>query len=1012
MKDEDKSKAQLIDELVSLRQQVAELKSSEAERKRVEEQLRYQADLVENVSDAVISTDLDFNIKSWNKAAENIYGWQTDEVIGKPLIEVIKTEYPYDRREQVLEQFFAEGEWKGEVIQKGKGDVSVNILASVSLLKDGAGKPVGTVALNRDITERKRVEEALRESEERFRTIFESAPIGICLVNEEGKALQANRAFQEIFGSTEDELRNKTFLDYTHPDDVEESLKLLQTLLTGKNDSLQMERRYYTQDGHLIWAQVTVSTVRDAKGKFQYLVTMIENVTKRKRVEESLRESEERYRDLINASPNSILVIQNKRFVFANSAGARMFGLSEPEQLVGRYAPAMIAPAYHELVIERIKNVAAGKDNPPLEMELLRTDGTTLSIESTSVPIMLQGEPAALIISQDITERKQAEEALRESERFLQDVFDGIQDGISVLDPNLNITQVNRWIERMHHDEMPLIGKKCYEVYQKRKSPCPWCPSTKMLSTGKVHVEEVRVPYADGSFWWCELSAYPLKDANSKITGVIEHVKDITERKQAEEALRESEEKYRLVSENIPVVVYSVLPDEHSTALFISGRIEGLTGYSAQEFFDDSGLFTRMLHPEDREYVWEKIEEYYTKKIVLDVEYRIITKNNTLKWIRDAATPMFDEQGEIVRINGFVEDITERKRAEKALRETEERYRRLIESSDDLIFSVDRQGILKTAGGARLREFGLKPEDVVSRSLYDLFPEEEARHYQERHEQVFESGTAMTYEHTFEFAGLTKTDLTTLYPIKDERGQVEFIGGICRDITERKRAEEQIQVSLREKEALLREVHHRVKNNLQVVCALLDLQADAVENEQVRTAFQESQHRIRSMAQIHEQLTHAENLAQIDMAAYVQELVTSLRVAHGTDAVAIKMDVSNITLPFDAVSPCGLLINELVSNALKHAFPSSPSSVPPVSTGRQAMGEGNEIRITLRSLSPAENKMELTVSDNGVGLPTGVDPENPISLGLTLVKLLTRQLKATLEVKREAGTTFKIVFAP
>jgi two-component sensor histidine kinase len=166
------------------------------------------------------------------------------------------------------------------------------------------------------------------------------------------------------------------------------------------------------------------------------------------------------------------------------------------------------------------------------------------------------------------------------------------------------------------------------------------------------------------------------------------------------------------------------------------------------------------------------------------------------------------------------------------------------------------------------------------------------------------------------------------------------------------------------------------------------------------------------MAQIHEQLTHAENLAQIDMAAYVQELVTSLRVAHGTNAALIKIDVSNITLPFDAVSPCGLLINELVSNALKHAFPSSPPSAPAVATGNQVKGESNEIRITLRPLPRDENKMELTVSDNGVGLPTGIDLENPTSLGLTLVKLLIRQLKATLEVKQEAGTTFKIVFAP
>ncbi len=132
----------------------------------------------------------------------------------------------------------------------------------------------------------------------------------------------------------------------------------------------------------------------------------------------------------------------------------------------------------------------------------------------------------------------------------------------------------------------------------------------------------------------------------------------------------------------------------------------------------------------------------------------------------------------------------EKKRAEEALRESERRHRHLIEFSDDLIFSVDRAGVFQTAGGARLREFGLSPKDIVGHSLDVLFGQEAARH-QERHLQVFESGTAMTYEHTFEFAGVTRTDLTTIYSIKDEQGNVEQVGVICRDITARVRAEQE-----------------------------------------------------------------------------------------------------------------------------------------------------------------------------------------------------------------------------
>ncbi len=169
----------------------------------------------------------------------------------------------------------------------------------------------------------------------------------------------------------------------------------------------------------------------------------------------------------------------------------------------------------------------------------------------------------------------------------------------------------------------------------------------------------------------------------------------------------------------------------------------------------------------------------------------LIAKDGRETPIDDSAAPIRDENGNITGIVLVFRDITERKRAEETLRNSEERHRRLIESSEDMIFSVDRTGILKTAGGVRLREFGLKPEDVIGHSLIDLF-REEAEQYAARHREVFESGVSITYENAFEFRGMTRTDLTTVYPIKNERGEVELVGIICRDITEAKKAEEEI----------------------------------------------------------------------------------------------------------------------------------------------------------------------------------------------------------------------------
>lgn len=334
-------------------------------------------------------------------------------------------------------------------------------------------------------------------------------------------------------------------------------------------------------------------------------------------------------------------------------------------------------------------------------------------------------------------------------------------------------------------------------------------------------------------------------------------------------------------------------------------------------------------------------------------------------------------------------------RTEQALRKSQERYRRLVESSADMIFSVDRDGVFRTAAGARLREFNITPEDVVGRTVYDFFPKEQARLYRQQHQQTFSSGTPMIYETTFEFAGMKITDLTTLYPIKDESGQVELVGIICRDITDRKHAEERIEASLREKEVLLKEIHHRVKNNLQLISNLLELQCQFTQDPQVIPVFQDIQNRVMSMGLVHERLYQSQNLARISAAEYIQSLADYLYEIYGnpTDALVLDTHIDDVSLSIDAAIPCGLIACELVSNALRHAFPS---------------GEGGEICIELHS--DDDGQLTLVVSDNGIGLAPDLDFQDSPSLGLQLVNLLTKQLKGRIELDRSAGTAFKITF--
>ncbi|MBI2851650.1 MAG: hypothetical protein HYX84_00895 [Chloroflexi bacterium] len=219
------------------------------------------------------------------------------------------------------------------------------------------------------------------------------------------------------------------------------------------------------------------------------------------------------------------------------------------------------------------------------------------------------------------------------------------------------------------------------------------------------------------------------------------------------------------------------------------------------------------------------------------------------------------------------------------------------------------------------------------------------------------------------------------------------------EMEERKRAEEQVKASLGEKEALLREIHHRVKNNLQIIHSMLNLQLPQFRDHQAVELFKESQNRVYSMALIHERLYQSESLARIDLPEYIRSLAANLFLSYGVTGNAIipRITVEDISLDIDTAIPCALVINELVTNSLKHAFPAS-----------WCAGGTKEISIDLRR--DGNHGFMLTVSDNGVGLPEGFDVRKGHSLGLKLVSVLTNQLKGTLRVNDDCGAVFEISF--
>ncbi|MDF2704317.1 MAG: sensor hybrid histidine kinase, partial [Rubrobacteraceae bacterium] len=262
-----------------------------SDRREAEERVHFQAHLLEQVQAAVIATDMQGRVTHWNEHAERLYGWSCEEAMGRHIAELTVEPDKSGVAEEIM-QTLREGEtWEGEFVVRRKDGSTFPAQVTDSLIRDSEGRAVGIVGVSTDITERKRTEEELRESEERFRAFFETAAVGAAHADPAtGRFLQVNENLRRFLGYGRDELLRMTFSDVTHPDDRAHGLEGLERLLRGEIREYAAEKRYVRKDGRTVWGQLAVSLVRDARGRALHTVAITRDITERKRLEESLRE--------------------------------------------------------------------------------------------------------------------------------------------------------------------------------------------------------------------------------------------------------------------------------------------------------------------------------------------------------------------------------------------------------------------------------------------------------------------------------------------------------------------------------------------------------------------------------------------------------------------------------------------------------------------------------------------------------------------------------------------------
>ena len=367
-------------------------------------------------------------------------------------------------------------------------------------------------------------------------------------------------------------------------------------------------------------------------------------------------------------------------------------------------------------------------------------------------------------------------------------------------------------------------------------------------------------------------------------------------------------------------------------------------------------------------------------------EYTVLTKDGEERLIVFHNTVIRDKNSQTVGVLFSGEDITERKQAEDEVKKSRVFLAAVIENIPDPIYIKDRKFRFAEVNNAFLHQHKVAKEEIIGKTRF-----------RETDAEIFKTGRELEIpdQHYADADGNQHWTHIKKVPLTDESGEITHVLTISRDITERKQAEEQIKASLREKEVLLKEIHHRVKNNMQVIISLLNLQSKHVKDKYDLEIFKDSQNRIKSMALIHDKLYQSKDLASIDFAEYIENLASHLFNTYSVSSSAIKLvaDIKDVPLDINTAIPCGLIINELISNSLKYAFPD---------------GQEGEIRIKL--YASKDDTSTLIVCDNGIGLPEDLDFRNTESMGLQVVVALVEQLKGTIALDRSEGTAFKIVF--
>lgn len=876
------------------------------------------------------------------------------------------------------------------------------------------------VELEMQNEELRRTQLKLQKSENRYFELYNLAPTAYFTLDKNEQIKDVNRAGVALMGLEKNILIDKAFILFVAPDSRNKFYKHIKKVIsTSESQKCDLNLLINLK---VVSAHIETDSNYDANGNLKSILITASDISKLKKTEEGLLKSQKKLMIAMQLTKlayweydvDSDMFTFDDQFYDLYGTNAETEGGYKMSSEA--YANKFISPENSFTVANEIVK-ALETDDPNylrrFDHKIIRGDGEERYI-SVLFGIIKDSKGRTIKTygaNQNVTERKmtemELEKLLIESTSLkdeLSTLIENIVDEVWFCDIKGNILLANaaaRKFEKEANFESSkslnglIKSVKVYDVDGNLR-PKKGSPLLRSLN-GEIitELEEIVVFPSSKRKQYRQVSSSPIKNDKGEIISAVAVVRDITNLKEAEIELFKSEEFMKKIVENIPDMIF-VKNAPKLDFLMVNKAGEALLGHSREELL---GKTDYDFFPEkEAEFFKSKDNEVLENKKILDIsEETVQTKNLGERILHTKKIPILNSKGEAQYLLGISEDITERRKAEIKVKKSEAFLRGIFDNmpSGMSVYQVQNDGskgsdyIIKEFNRKSQQIEGMKREEVVGKSLQDIRPNIDEYGLISIFKKVYETGESIHYPAKI-YTDENYANWYENYVFKTSTGEIV---SIYNDVTEQKMAKEKIKKSLDEKEVLLREVHHRVKNNMQIISSLLNLQSGYVGGE-AANILESSKMRVKSMAMVHEKLYNSSSLSRINLADYIQSLVSDLFYQYDQEGyIKNIIDVEDIEFNIETAIPIGLIINELLSNSLKYAFPN---------------GRKGEIYISLKLI---DNNYKLVIKDNGIGIPEDLDFENLDSLGLQLVNNLVDQLDGYMKIDKTHGTKFIITFS-